>query len=141
MTAVVSLAAVMALGIVWVVPGLAMWLRFLMVPATFAVIVAVAWLSYWWPPVEYRHAAYRVLPDRLEIRRGVVWRTVIAVPRARVQHVDVSQGPFERRYGLGTLSVYTAGTDYSKVDLRGLEHGLALDIRDRLLPADSPDAV
>ena len=63
------------------------------------------------------------------------------MPRSRVQHIDVSQGPIERRYGLGTLVIYTAGTDHAKVVLSGLEHGRALRIREHLLPSEAGDAV
>jgi membrane protein YdbS with pleckstrin-like domain len=58
-----------------------------------------------------------------------------------VQHSDVSQGPLERRYGLGTLVVYTAGTSHSKVNLSGLEFNVAQRIRGHLLPDDQSDAV
>jgi membrane protein YdbS with pleckstrin-like domain len=91
--------------------------------------------------VAYRHASYRVDELGIEIRRGVFWRTVVNVPRSRVQHTDVSQGPLERRYGLGTLAIYTAGTDHARVGLAGLEHGRALAIRSHLLPAGGGDAV
>ncbi len=74
---------------------------------------------YWWAEREYRHTFYRLDAQGIEIRRGVYWRVVINVPRSRVQHTDVSQGPVERRYGLGTLVIYTAGTDHAKVDLAG----------------------
>ena len=63
------------------------------------------------------------------------------MPRSRVQHTDVSQGPLERGYGLGTLVIYTAGTDHAKVDLHGLDHATALAIRDHLLPREGGDAV
>ena len=69
------------------------------------------------------------------------WREVVNVPRSRVQHTDVSQGPLERRYGLGTLVVYTAGTDHAKVTLGGLDHGVALGIREHLMPERGTDAV
>ena len=103
--------------------------------------ILLAWHAYRWPPLEYRHTSYRVDALGLEIRRGVYWREVIHVPRSRVQHTDVSQGPVERRYGLATLVVYTAGTDYAKIDLAGLEHGTALRLRDHLLPSGDADAV
>ena len=93
-----------------------------------------AWHAYSWPPRSYQHTFYRVDEQGIEIRKGVYWRTVINVPRSRVQHIDVSQGPIERRYGLGTLVIYTAGTDHAKVELSGLEHGRALRIREHLLP-------
>ncbi len=85
-----------------------------------------AWHAYRWPPRAYRHTSYRIDEQGIEIRKGVYWRVVINVPRSRVQHIDVSQGPIERRYGLGTLVIYTAGTDHAKVELDGLEHGRAL---------------
>ena len=101
----------------------------------------LAWLALRWPSIDYRHWRYRVDADALHIWRGVVWREAIAVPRSRVQHIDVSQGPLERSYGLASLSVYTAGTHYSRVDLPGLDHAVALAVRDALLPKDAEPAV
>jgi membrane protein YdbS with pleckstrin-like domain len=94
-----------------------------------------------WPLIQYRHASYRVDEEGIEIRRGVYWRQVINVPRSRVQHTDVSQGPLERRYGLGTLVIHTAGTDHARVALGGLDHAIALRIREHLLPRERSDAV
>lgn len=101
----------------------------------------LAWWTWSWPAFAYRYAWYLVDPSGIEIRRGVVWRRIIRVPRTRVQHTDVSQGPIERSYGLGTLVIYTAGTDFARVQLAGLAHATALAIRDRLLPGEGPDAV
>jgi uncharacterized protein len=103
--------------------------------------LTLAWFAHAWPAVAHRHASYKVDAEGIEIRRGVAWRKVINVPRSRVQHTDVSQGPLERGYGLGTLSVYTAGTDHARVDLGGLHHATALAIRDHLLPREGGDAV
>jgi membrane protein YdbS with pleckstrin-like domain len=99
------------------------------------------WHSVRWPARAYKHTFYRVDDQGIEIRKGVYWRVVINVPRSRVQHIDVSQGPIERRYGLGTLVIYTAGSDHAKVELEGLEHGRALRIREHLLPSGAGDAV
>ena len=91
--------------------------------------------------IAYRHASYKVDGQGIEIRRGVFWRTIINIPRSRVQHTDVSQGPLERTHELGTLVVYTAGTDHARVDLHGLAHARALRIREHLLPREESDAV
>jgi membrane protein YdbS with pleckstrin-like domain len=102
---------------------------------------SLAWLSHRWPEISYRHTFYRVDPQGIEIRRGVFWRRTINVPKSRVQHTDVSQGPLQRKYDLGTLVIYTAGTDHAKVELRGLNHARAMRIRDHLLPSGGDDAV
>jgi hypothetical protein len=105
------------------------------------IVGLLGWSAHAWPPLAYRYASYVVGPDGMEIRRGVIWRLVINVPRSRVQHTDVSQGPIERRYDLGTLVIYTAGTDYASVHLPGLPHAEALRIRDHLLPRAGDDVV
>jgi membrane protein YdbS with pleckstrin-like domain len=118
-------------------PG-AVWL----LPAAWVLAsLALALFTWRWPVLAYRRTSYRVDPDGIEIRRGVWWRRVISVPRSRVQHIDVSQGPLERSYGLGTLQIFTAGTHYAHVGLDGLAHPTAVMIRDHLLPHEGDDAV
>ena len=112
--------------------------------AAAGVVIALsglAWFLQRWPAIDYRYASYRVSQAGLEIRNGVYWRAVINVPRSRVQHTDVSQGPVERRYGLATLTIHTAGSEDASVALSGLPHETALAIRDHLLPRELADAV
>lgn len=106
-----------------------------------AVVLLLAWFTFRWPARAYQHTWYRVDDLGIEIRKGVFWRVVINVPRSRVQHIDVAQGPLDRRYGLGKLVIYTAGTDHAMVELEGLEHERALRIRAHLLPFGAGDAV
>lgn len=117
------------------------WHMAISLTLTIGVGGALAWVSHRWPEISYRHTFYRVDPHGIEIRRGVVWRSTINVPKSRVQHTDVSQGPLQRKYALGTLVVYTAGTDHAKVELPGLSHSRAMRIRDHLLPSGGDDAV
>ena len=104
-------------------------------------LLLLAWFHQRWPAREYAHASYRVDAEGLEIRRGVYFRVVINVPKSRVQHTDVSQGPLQRRLELATLQVHTAGTENAMVGLAGLSHETALLIRDHLLPRQRHDAV
>ena len=85
------------------------------------------------PGLRYRHTFWRLNEDGLEIRRGVLWRHQISVPRARVQHADVSQGPLQRQYGIARLTVHTAGTQNASVALDGLTHSVAIDLRNQLV--------
>ncbi len=94
-----------------------------------------------WPAIDYAHTSFTADDEGLVIRRGVIWRHVVSVPRSRVQHTDVSQGPLERRYDLGTVVIYTAGNEHAQVTLRGVEYATALAIRDLLLPQHRHDVV
>ena len=122
-------------------PGPA-WARVMLPLLALPVLAAgLGWLAHRWPVVEHRHSSYRVDDEGIQIRRGVFWRHVIDVPRNRVQHTDVSQGPVERMFGLGTLVIFTAGTEHARVTLGGLDHAVALRIRDHLLATERGDAV
>ena len=141
-TAIVALVSLAVVVIVlFAADSMPGWLR-LFLPALWLVaIILLAIYSHTWPVREFRHSSYRVDDAGIEIRRGVFWRVAINVPRSRVQHTDVSQGPVQRRFGLGTLVIYTAGSDHSRVELSGLAHGVAMRLREHLLPAGDADGI
>lgn len=140
-TGSVSFALLTVITIILLAASPAGWVKALLLLAWVTGTAGLGWFLHRWPEVEHRHASYKVDAEGIEIRKGVIWRLVVNVPRSRVQHTDVSQSPLERSHGLGTLVIYTAGTDHAKVNLHGLDHGTALRIRDHLLPGDGRDAV
>ncbi len=80
----------------------------------------------------YRALGYALDDDELWIARGVWTRSVTLVPLDRVQHIDVSQGPLERAFGVSRLVLHTAGTQNSLVVLPGLARETAEGIRDEI---------
>ncbi|HET9482788.1 MAG TPA: PH domain-containing protein [Xanthomonadales bacterium] len=82
-----------------------------------------------------------LLPDGLLLKRGVLWQTETFVPRPRIQHTDVHEGPVARHFGIATLKVFTAGTHVGQLQVEGLPRESALALRDRLLGRDGHDAV
>ena len=88
------------------------------------------------PAVRYRTTWIRLDADGLEYEHGWIFRHRISVPRSRIQHTDVTQGPYERRFGLASLVVYTAGTEHASIAIEGLSHETALAFRDALLARD-----
>jgi membrane protein YdbS with pleckstrin-like domain len=91
-------------------------------------LLIVAWL----PPRRWRAWGYHEGADELDIRRGRLIRTRTVVPFGRVQHIDVSEGPVERNFGLATLILHTAGTRSAAVALPGLTRSEAEQMRDRI---------
>ena len=129
-----------ALMIIFAVPLSTIFSQ-LLLAVWFAGSVTNAWWQQKRPALEYRYSSYRVDAGGICIRRGIFWRTVISVPRSRVQHTEVSQGPLERKYGIGTLTIHTAGVNHAVVSLTGLSFERAQQIRDFLLPRDSGNVV
>jgi membrane protein YdbS with pleckstrin-like domain len=140
---VLGIAAINALGLIlaWLLADDARsWITWALL--ILAVIAgSLSLFSYWWPAVRYRYLRYRVDENGLVIRRGVLWRSITSIPLSRVQHTDVSQGPLQRSHALATLVVHTAGTDSASIPLGGLQHSVALRLRDHLVSSDEADAV
>ena len=82
------------------------------------------------PRRRYASWGFRLEEDELQVRHGLWVQVRTLVPFARVQHIDVAQGPVERRFGVGTLILHTAGTRSSAVVLPGLAFEEAGRIRD-----------
>ena len=141
-TSIVSAIAFLAAFTLWLSsPFPPRWLL-MALPAGWLVLTAgLGAFGYVWPRYQFRRTSYVLDADGIEIRSGVIWRTITNVPRSRVQHIDVSQGPLERSYGLGRLIIFTAGTHHSRVELPGLDHAVAFALRRHLLPRGDDDAV
>jgi len=120
------------------VRGLLLLVHFAAAVAVFAALAAWAWI---WPPLRWKHASYRVDERGIRLREGVWWRSETDVPRSRIQHTDVSQGPLERAFEIATLVIHTAGTEHSQVVVQGLSKDAAFRIRDNLLHVGAGDAV
>lgn len=97
-----------------------------------AFLAFLGWFVHAWPAIEHRHLRWRLHSVGLEIQKGVWWQHRITVPRDRVQHVDVEQGPLLRRYGLAKLIVHTAGTHAPTIELPGLSMAVAQDLKTQL---------
>ncbi|OHE85712.1 MAG: hypothetical protein A2190_12165 [Lysobacterales bacterium RIFOXYA1_FULL_69_10] len=86
----------------------------------------------WWGGKRHAYTAWRHDDDGLAVRRGRLWRSETRVPASRVQHLDVKHGPWQRRRGLATLVVHTAGTRNSAVTVPHLDAADAERLRDAL---------
>lgn len=83
-------------------------------------------------PYHWRQWGYAFTDRELHVAHGWLIRVHTVVPVARVQHIDVSQGPIERSAGVATLSLHTAGTANSLVVLPGISRQRAEAIRDAI---------
>jgi uncharacterized protein len=101
------------------------WAVFALLP-----LAAVAW---GWGALErnWRSWRYAEREDDLLISRGVLWRELTVVPYGRMQLVEVTSGPVERRYGLARLQLHTAAAT-TDAEIPGLVPEEAERLRDRL---------
>ncbi|MEU6390068.1 PH domain-containing protein [Streptomyces sp. NPDC046939] len=79
----------------------------------------------------WRSWRYAERADDLLISRGVLWREETIVPYGRMQLVEVTSGPLERRFGLASLQLHTAAAA-TDATIPGLAPAEAERLRDRL---------
>ncbi|WP_327133027.1 PH domain-containing protein [Streptomyces sp. NBC_01343] len=79
----------------------------------------------------WRSWRYAERADDLLISRGVLWRAQTVVPYGRMQLVEVTSGPLERRFGLASVQLHTAAAA-TDAKIPGLVPAEAQRLRDRL---------
>jgi len=79
----------------------------------------------------WRAWGYAERADDLLVRRGVLVRRTSVVPYGRMQYVDVTAGPLDRRLGLAKVVLHTAAAA-SDAAIPGLPLAEAERLRDRL---------
>ncbi|WP_423602075.1 PH domain-containing protein [Sphingomonas sp. MS122] len=100
-----------------------------------AVPLGVALLGLWsiaLAPRRWARWGWAWTGRELHVASGWLTRSHTIVPASRVQHIDVTQGPVERMFGVATLVLHTAGTAGSEVDLPGISRETAEEIRDAI---------
>ncbi len=71
-------------------------------------LVAVGFVIYWIPRY-YDTVSYTLSEDRIIFQGGLWWKRKSFVPYNRITNIDVLQGPLSRSFGVGKVSIQTAG--------------------------------
>jgi uncharacterized protein len=79
----------------------------------------------------YLSWAYAERADDLLVRHGWLFRRLVVVPYGRMQFVDVTAGPLQRKFGVATLQLHTAAAA-TDATIPGLPPDEAARLRDTL---------
>lgn len=105
------------------------WTHWTVVAPAWAALCLLALRSLLWPFVSVPRRGYAVRDRDILYKTGVLWRQVQVVPFNRVQHAVTSHGPLDRRFGLATLVVFTAGGSAGDMAVAGLGEEVAERLR------------
>lgn len=98
-------------------------------------------LALWYPSLSFDRWGYELREEELLIQRGVLFKSLTAIPTARVQHVDTRQGPIEQWFGLARVQIYTAAGMGADGVIPGLDLDDAEALRDELVRRHGDDGV
>lgn len=86
----------------------------------YAQLTIITIVSLLWPGLSVARRGYVLRDKDILFRKGVVWQSVTAVPFNRIQHVETSNTPLDRKFGLATLQLFTAGGSGGDLKIEGL---------------------
>jgi membrane protein YdbS with pleckstrin-like domain len=86
-----------------------------------------------WPLVSVPKKGYAVRDRDIIYKSGVFWRTVTAIPFNRIQHVEKSSTPLDRRFQIASLQLFTAGGTGGDLKIHGLSAKTAEKLRNFIL--------
>lgn len=86
----------------------------------------------------FRRKAWAVREKDILYRTGWIFQRLHIVPFNRVQHCMVQSGPIERKFGLSTVSIYTAASNVNDISIHGLKHADAEALKNFILDQTKP---
>jgi membrane protein YdbS with pleckstrin-like domain len=99
-----------------------------------AILGSLAWWSFRYPYLRWQTTRLKTSDRGLELHRGVYWQHKIFIPRERIQHTDITQGPISRKFQIAELVINTAGNHNYIIKIEGLNIERARELRLELLP-------
>lgn len=102
----------------------------LVLPVLVVAGAVVAW-GWWLSGRNWATWGYAERADDLLVTHGVMFKELVVVPYGRMQFVDVTAGPLERRFGIAKVQLHTA-TPATDALIPGLTPDEAERLRDRL---------
>lgn len=92
------------------------------------VLITAAW--YWLQGKSFSTKAYAIREKDVIYRNGWIIQSTHTCPFNRIQHSAVTIGPLEKRFGLASLVLYTAGSNEADLRIRGLQEAAAWTLKE-----------
>jgi hypothetical protein len=92
------------------------------------VLITAAW--YWLQEKSFSNKAFAIREKDVIYRSGWIIQSTHTCPFNRIQHSAVTIGPLEKRFGLASLVLYTAGSSEADLRIRGLQETTAWTLKE-----------
>ncbi|MBA2498972.1 MAG: PH domain-containing protein [Chitinophagaceae bacterium] len=113
--------------LVFIVPPFQTFPGYIFIIAAFILIIVFYYILQ---TLAFKKRAYALREKDIIYQNGIIIQQTSICPFNRIQNSSVSTGPFERKYGLATLHLFTAGTSGADLHIKGLKESDAQSIKE-----------
>lgn len=85
--------------------------------------------TFLYPEIEYKQWKYLINNEKFEFIEGIYFIKHTVVPIERIQHINITEGPINRRLNLANITINTAGGSF---DIPNLEKTKAEELSEFL---------
>jgi membrane protein YdbS with pleckstrin-like domain len=96
-------------------------------------VAALGFLTTWFSHARDQVKSYAIRELDLHYSSGLFFRKIVSQPITRIQHIELKRGPIERKAGLATLQVFSAGGEMHTFQIPGLPVDIAQQLRHFIL--------
>ncbi len=100
---------------------------------TFPILISISLLSGLFGFYSAKACGYKEGEFELVYKQGLWWKKQTALSFSRIQHIDITHGPLERKYRIATIKFFTAGGAASDLKIPGLPNKTAKILRNKIL--------
>ncbi|GAA0713379.1 hypothetical protein GCM10008904_27610 [Paraclostridium ghonii] len=72
----------------------------------------IAISAYIEPFFEYKQWSYRINEEEIFFTEGIFFKKSVTIPIVRIQNINLSEGPINRKFNLADVEIGTAGGSY-----------------------------
>ena len=76
------------------------------------IIALIAIAAYIEPFFEYKQWSYRINEEEIYFTEGIFFKRSVTIPIVRIQNINLSEGPINRKFNLADVNIGTAGGSY-----------------------------
>jgi uncharacterized protein len=110
----------------------------LWLPVSIGIILMLAIATFIIGKGSFKRKAYAVREKDILFRTGWIIQKLHIVPFNRIQHCVVQSGLIGRKYGLSSLSIYTAASNVQDIAIKGLKTEDAESLKSYILEQIQP---
>lgn len=103
------------------------------IPYAYGGIIGLTMLDVFYHVLADPLKKYALREHDINYHSGLIFKSLVSQPILRIQHIELKRGPIERKFGLATLQVFSAGGISYTFYIPGLEYDNAVKLREFIL--------